>query len=151
MQIIKITDKNFNDVKNITQTTIDSVYPKYYPAGAVQYFKNHHNDENIMSDIKDGQVYCLFENEKAVGTITIKENHINRLFVLPDFQGKGFGKELLNFAEKTIFQNYKEIEIDASFPAKSIYLKRGYKEVDFIKVEIANGDYLCYDVMLLSL
>lgn len=113
MQIIKITDKNFNDVKNITQTTIDSVYPKYYPAGAVQYFKNHHNDENIMSDIKDGQVYCLFENENAVGTITIKENHINRLFVLPDFQGKGFGKELLNFTEKTIFQNYKEIEIDA--------------------------------------
>lgn len=48
MQIIKITDKNFNDVKNITQTTIDSVYPKYYPAGAVQYFKNHHNDENIL-------------------------------------------------------------------------------------------------------
>ncbi len=151
MQIIKITENHFHDVKIISQTTIDSVYPKYYPAGAVQYFKNHHNDENIMSDIKEGLVYCLFENEKAVGTITIKENHINRLFVLPDFQGKCFGKELLNFAEKNIFQNYNQIEVDASFPAKSIYLKRGYKEVDFIKVETENGDYLCYDVMHLSL
>lgn len=34
---------DFDSVKNITQTTIWSVYPKYYPNGAVQFFGDHHS------------------------------------------------------------------------------------------------------------
>ena len=56
---------------------------------------------------------------------------------------------LLDFAESTIRQNYSEIVIDASLPAKAIYLKRGYKEKEYHIIDTPD-DHLCYDVMVLE-
>ena len=55
---IRIAEKpDFLTVKTITQTTIQSVYPQYYPAGAVRFFAEHHSDDRIMKDILAGKVY----------------------------------------------------------------------------------------------
>lgn len=134
-------------VRIITSQTISSVYPKYYPKGAVEFFLSHHNEHNIISDIKKGIVYILHNDNKAVGTVTIRENEICRLFVLPEYQGKGFGGRLLDFAEKKVAENYNKIIIDASLPAKPIYLKRGYIFTEYHTIKTENGDFLCYDVM----
>ena len=84
-------------------------------------------------------------------TVTINEIHINRLFVLEEYQHKGYGKELLDFAEKSISVRYSEAILDASLPAKHIYLKRGYVDIEFHTMQTGNGDYLCYDVMIKKL
>ena len=139
---------DFDAVKHITQTTIRAVYPKYYPEGAVDFFSQHHSDERILADLEAGKVYVLETDGCLVGTVTIDENHINRLFVLPDCQRKGFGRLLMDFAEEKILAQYDKIELDASFPAKSIYIKRGYKETEYNIIETTNGDKLCYDVMV---
>ena len=78
-------------------------------------------------------------------------NEIKRLFVLPEYQHKGFGRELMDQAEIVIAQDYNEIVLDASFPAKNIYRKRGYVETDYCTIIAENGDYLCYDVMCKSI
>ena len=83
--------------------------------------------------------------------MTVKKNEITRLFVLPDHQGNGFGKKLLEFAETAISKRYDEIKIDASLPAKAIYLKRGYKETEYHTIKTENNDFLCYDVMIKQL
>ena len=134
-------------VRIITAQTIINVYPKYYPKGAVEFFIRHHDENNIISDIEKGIVYVLYDNENAVGTVTVRENEICRLFVLPKYQGKGFGGRLLDFAEKKIAENYRKIIIDASLPAKPIYLKRGYTFTEYHTIKTENGDFLCYDVM----
>lgn len=150
MEIIKAQSDDFDTVRDITRTTIKSIYPRYYPAGAVRFFWVHHSDEHIMADISDGKVFLLFVDEEPVGTVTISDNNINRLFVLPSCQHKGYGKKLLDFAEKKILDSYVCVQIDASFPAKRIYLKRGYKEVEYNIIDTENGDCLCYDVMRLE-
>lgn len=135
-------------IKQITQKTIAEIYPHYYPDGAVSFFINHHNENSIIDDIKKHCVFLCADLEKnIVGTVTIKNNEILRLFVLPEYQGKGYGKELLEFAEMTISYNYDEIIIDASLSAKMIYLKRGYKEIEYYTIKTENNDYLCYDVV----
>lgn len=145
---IRTADINdFEVVRDITQTTIRSVYPKYYPQGAVEFFSAHHSDEKIMEDIKKGCVYLLEAEGVAAGTVTVAGNEINRLFVLPSYQHKGYGRALMDFAEQKIASAYDEVILDASLPAKSIYLKRGYKEIEYNKIKTSNGDYLCYDVM----
>lgn len=83
----------------------------------------------------------------AIGTITVKDNEICRLFVLPAYQGKGFGTEMLDFAERIIFEQHSKVVLDVSLPAKQIYLKRGYKEIKFNIITTRDNDYLCYDVM----
>ena len=147
-KMIKRADlRDTETVRAITEQTINSVYPKYYPKGAVDFFLSHHSENNIKNDIENGIVYILYECENAVGTVTIRDNEICRLFVLPEHQGKGCGGRLLDFAEKKAAENYSKIIIDASLPAKPIYLKRGYVFTEYHTIETDNGDFLCYDVM----
>ena len=148
MRLVKANISDLDDIIWITQTTIMAVYPKYYPAGAVEFFSKHHSDEKIKADIEAGYVYILEDEGKGVGTVTVSGNHINRLFVLPECQHKGYGRYMMDFAEEKIAKEHKTIELDASFPAKKIYLKRGYKEIEYNTIETDNGDKLCYDVMV---
>ena len=117
-----------------------------------------------MKDIERNRVFlCLDGSRNTVGTITIKKNEICRLFVLPSCQGIGYGTEMLDFAEQAIFAQYskvvldaslpakkiylKKVVLDASLPAKKIYLKRGYKDIEFNSIAVGNQEFLCYDVM----
>ena len=148
MRIAQAELNEFSFIKNITQKTINEIYPKYYPAGAVEFFLQHHSDDNIINDIKQGKVYILQNDfDEYVGTVTVDGNEIHRLFVLPEFQHNGFGRALMDHAEIVIAQNYSEVIIDASLPAKRIYRKRGYVETDYRTIIADNGDFLCYDVM----
>ena len=136
-EIIRIAEINdFQIVKEITHNTILNIYPKYYPAGAIQFFIKHHSDEKILDDIKNRKVY-LMESD----------NEIERLFVLPKHQRKGYGSKLMDFAEKTIFSKYESIILDASLVAKKLYLKRGFEIIKYDSVKTDTGDYICYDSM----
>lgn len=149
MGIKKAALSDCSIIKNISETTILNVYPHYYPKGAVGFFLEHHSEENIKNDILKNQVFLWSDEDQDIaGTVTIKKNEICRLFVLPVYQGRGYGTELLDYAEKMIFKNYAEIILAASFPAKTLYQKRGYHEIEFHVMETKEDDYLCYDVMV---
>lgn len=135
-------------ITELVRETIKAVYPKYYPAGAVEFFLAHHKPEKIASDIEAGKVYVILRDGVIVGTVTIDGNVIERLFVEPTKQGKGYGGKLLDFAENMIFGYSEKIRLDSSLPAKSIYIKRGYREKEYCKILTDNGDYLCYDIMV---
>ncbi|MBO4471718.1 MAG: GNAT family N-acetyltransferase [Clostridia bacterium] len=150
MKIIQAAAGDFEAVKRITRDTIREIYPRYYPAGAVDFFCCHHSDDRITADIASGKVYLLVYDDQAAGTVTISGNEINRLFVLPEYQHKGFGRALLDFAEQAVLLQYDTVHMDASLPAKAIYKKRGYRETEYHTIRTENGDYLCYDVMMRS-
>ena len=147
MEIRKAHKTDFAAVKEIAQNTIRQVYPRYYPAGAVEFFLNHHSDERIEADIAAGKVYLLEEDGVPAGTVTVNGDEIGRLFVLPSRQQCGLGRAMLDFAEEMILKQYDTVVLDASFPAKGIYRKRGYREKEYHIIRTDNGDYLCYDVM----
>ena len=147
---MKIGTAELSDCKtvlHIVRETVSAVYPHYYPEGAVRFFLAHHKEERIRQDIAAGAVYLLFEDSGIpVGTVTVRGNEINRLFVLPEQQGNGFGRVLMDFAEALIGKAFSSIELDSSLPAKAIYLRRGYETVSYHVID-ADGDYLCYDHM----
>ncbi len=149
MSIKKAGTEDFQIVKKITVETINAIYPHYYPKGAVEFFLGHHNDENILRDIENDKVFlCTDEEGNAVGTVTLNENEIGRLFVLPEFQGRGYGRELLEFSESAVSEKYDSIVLHASLPAKNIYLRRGFRITESHVINAPHGDYLCYDLMV---
>lgn len=149
MSIKRAVISDLNIVKSISEITISEVYPHYYPKGAVEFFLQHHSTFNIANDIKQNRVFLCFDTKQnVVGTVTIKDKEICRLFVLPAYQGKGYGTEILDYAEKIIAHKHSEIIIDASLPAKRIYHKRGYKEMEFKILPTYHNDFLCYDIMV---
>lgn len=147
MEVKQADITQLESVKSITKETIQNVYPHYYAQGAVQFFLDHHNDASILDDIKNKRVYLLYLQDMPTGTVTLKNNEINRLFVLPAYQKKGLGRKLMDFSEQKLAQEYDTIRLDASLPAKAIYHKRGYMEIQSHSIYTKNGDVLCYDVM----
>ena len=145
IRLAKSTD--LKTVLQITRYTISSIYPKYYAKGVVDFFIQHHKQDNILNDIENARVWLLEADGSFAGTVTIKENAVNRLFVLPEFQSQGFGSQLMDFAENKIAENYSQIYIDSSLAAKEMYLKRGYREKRTCKIETETGDILVYDEM----
>lgn len=138
---------DLKDVYRIVVSSIETVYPKYYPIGAVDLYLNYHNSDNIENDIIENKVYIICDNGSVIGTVTISENDISRLYVDPDYQKQGYGTLLLDFAERIISEKYDSAVLDCSLPAKNLYHKRGYKEIDYNSIKADNGDFLCYDIM----
>ena len=73
------------DIYEIVQDTIKRIYPKYYLPEIVDMFCKFHSKGNIAADIENGNTYILLENNKAIGTGTMKENHILRRYGYHDF------------------------------------------------------------------
>jgi GNAT superfamily N-acetyltransferase len=138
---------DFKIIQNIVHITVKSIYPKYYPSEVVDFFLEHHNTENIMKDIINSSVYILLEDNKAVGTGTKDGRYIGRVYVLPEYQGKGYGAALMNYLENEILKEASSSYLEASLPSYSFYLKYGYKPTEYHQYEVKNNKVLCYYVM----
>ena len=134
-------------VAEIVEKTIRAFYPHYYPSGAVQFFLDLHSERKIREALAGEEIYIAEVQGEIVGTGSIRGNEICRLFILPEYQAKGYGSRLMDFLEDMVFGKYHAVHIDASFPAESMYLKRGYRIKTYEKIETAGGDYLCYHTM----
>jgi hypothetical protein len=82
-----------------------------------------------------------------VGTGCRIDNHITRVYVLPAFQGNGYGSYIMQQLEDEIGKRYIETILDASLPASRLYERRGYKTVKHEKRIVENGVVLVYEVM----
>lgn len=138
---------NPQQIATIAKNTIQSIYPKYYPAGAVQFFLDLHCEERIKAALGEEEIYLALAGDRPIGTGSIRKNEICRLFVLPEYQRRGYGSQLMDMLETKAFEKNQVIHIDASFPAERMYLRRGYQIVSFEKIETQNGDFLCYHTM----
>lgn len=136
-----------SEVAEIVEKTIKAVYPRYYPSGAVQFFLDLHSEQQIRAAMADEEIYIAKAKGVAVGTGSIRRNEICRLFILPEYQGNGYGSGLMDLLEERVLKQYPKVHIDASFPAESMYLKRGYRITSYEKIETENGDFLCYHTM----
>ena len=134
-------------VAEIVEKTIRAVYPHYYPSGAVQFFLNLHNKQKIREALTREAIYFAVVQGKLVGTGSVRGNEICRLFILPEYQAKGYGSRLMDLLEDIVFRQYQTVHIDASFPAERMYLKRGYQIKTYEIIKTEDGDYLCYHTM----
>ena len=91
------------------------------------------------------KVYMLVE-EKPIGIVSVKENLIEDLYVLPDKQNMGYGTKLLQFAVEQCIGKPTLWILENNTNAKRLYLKMGFQETGRIKT-VADG----FDEIELSL
>ena len=130
MQLMLAKNHDAPQVYTIVQETIKVVYPKYYLKEIVDMFCEFHSPENITKDIEAKNTYILMENTKIIGTGTKNENHITRVYILPQYQKKGYGTFIINQLEEIIKEEYDYVDIDASLPAFRLYSNLGYQTTD---------------------
>lgn len=111
------------------------------------FVEEHNVPENIELDefdtLEAGCMHflALYDN-KPFGTLranlTIKDTvKIQRFCLLPECRKSGFGKQLLEFAEKVLLnQGYSYFFLEAKFSVYPFYEKCGYKKVSDIFYEV---------------
>lgn len=134
-------------VCDIVQGTKAVIYPHYYTKPVVEFFGRLHSIDHITGDIEDGLINVLISDGIIVGTGSQKDSHITRVYVLPEYEGRGFGSEIMEHLEKEIFAEYAFCELDASLPAAIFYEHRGYRTITHKKYDIGNGEAMIYEIM----
>ncbi len=147
MQLRKAKDTDLTTVYDIVQETIRCDYPNYYPTEVVNFFLEYHNEDSIRKDIGSGDVYLLFYGGTAAGTGTIKNQTIERIYILPKYQGKGFGTSIMDLLENEITAGFDFSNVEASLVSYDFYLHRGYRPTEYHKYKVENNRVLCYYVM----
>ena len=151
MEYIKATEKDIEQILMIVQNTIQEIYPIYYTKEVVNFFCKLHCKESISEDVKNGLVGILREDHMIVGTGCYKDNHITRVYVKPECQGRGYGSYIMQYLENQISLQYDRVYLDASLPASHLYEKRGYQTIKHEKWNVENGKILVYEIMVKSL
>ena len=152
INIIKAKKGDEKIIYDIAHSTINKIYPNYYPEDVVTFFINHHSIKNIKNALNEETVLLIKYGEVNIGTGSVLKNEIRRMFILPDFQGLGYGTQLLNQLESKIKSNgYTEALLDSSLVAQSLYKRNGYSSIKHQKIITPKGQFLCYNQMLKKL
>lgn len=148
MNTIRIEEcppSRLNELLYLTRETIRISYAGHYPREAVRYFLDYHSPESILGDLKEGHAVVVIISGAAVGTGTLRETTVKRVFVLPEFQGKGIGKMIMGHLEDyATRQGLRILELHASLPAKRFYDSLGYRTLRFCHIPVGKGKTLDY-------
>jgi len=143
----KATAQEAEIVCNIVQGTKAAIYPHYYTQAVVDFFGRLHSIDNITKDIAEGRIDILLVDDMIVGTGSRLDNHITRVYVLPEHEGKGYGSIIMDHLENDIFKEYTFCELEASLPAAIFYEHRGYRTIEHKKHELGDGEVMIYEIM----
>ncbi len=147
MEYIPATSERVDDIHHVMQTTISAVYPKYYPAEVVDFFLRLHSREHTQEGVESGNRGVLLVDGKVVGVGCADGNHITSVYVLPEYQGRGYGSHILDCLEERIARDHDTAMLDASLPAVMLYEHRGYKTTGHGVLDVGNDVKLVYEIM----
>lgn len=138
--------------------------------GVYQWDRYYPNRFIIKEDLKRGNLFGMYNDKQLVGAIVLdtKESKkyknlqwedafgkplvIHRLGVHPMYQGKGYGKMLLQFAEEYgHIQEHSSIRLDVysgNHGALALYERKGYRKVGAIKFPFRSVPYYCFEKKL---
>jgi GNAT superfamily N-acetyltransferase len=127
-------------LKALVHKTITTCYPAHYGGEAVRFFLDYHSAEAILQDARKGRTVILDKAGRILGTGTLVEDEIKRVFVDPTFQKQGFGRRIMRQLEEAAArQGVGAVKLDASLPAKAFYDRLGYVTVEPAFHPVGNG------------
>ncbi|MFJ5715296.1 GNAT family N-acetyltransferase [Neobacillus sp. NPDC093127] len=138
--------------------------------GVNQWDRFYPNRFVIKADIKKGNLFGIQADKQVVGAVALDTNEskkyrdllwedvngspliIHRLAVHPQYQGKGFGKKLLQFAEDYALTNgHTSIRLDVFSDnpgALTMYERAGFQERGIIRFPFRKVPYICFEKIL---
>ncbi|MEE9362377.1 MAG: GNAT family N-acetyltransferase [Cellulophaga sp.] len=165
IRLAKIVD--IADILTITKACASFMIEK----SIYQWNDTYPSKSTFNLDVNRNELYVLLEESQIVGCVTIStimdaeyipikwltpnENniYIHRLAVHPKYQGRGFAKKLMDFAEKYAKNNdFSSIRLDTFSQNKrnqKIYETRGYRKLGNIYFpKQSTHSFHCYELVL---
>ena len=134
MEIRRFTEADADAAAEVVAVTVEVSNSRDYPPEYIAHLKKTHSAEVLRQRAREGHMYVICDGEKIVGTGTIApywgsetESILLTIFILPDWQGRGLGRLLIETLEQDEYaKRAGRIEIPASLTAVNFYRHLGY-------------------------
>ena len=161
--MITISEAALSDIKqiqNIVDITWPITYGKILSKEQLAYMLGlfYSNEALTLQYNKKEQLfYMIYEDGTNLGFIGIEHNYngetvtkIHKIYLLPETQGKGIGKKVIDEIGKLASDNNSTalvLNVNRFNSALGFYKKIGFEIVDEVNIDIGNG-YLMEDYVM---
>ena len=134
MNIRRFEEQDAKAVSELIRKTIRISNTKDYSVDLMEQLIETESPEHVLERASWTHFYVAEEQDNIIGCGAIgpywgreDESSLFTIFVLPEYQGKGIGRAIIDTLEKDeFFLRAKRIEIPASITGVPFYLKMGY-------------------------
>lgn len=121
-----VTDKNIDIAAEIHSISWKESHKSFCSEEFVQAHSKERQKQYIQDEMKKGKQFYMLVDEDAKGIISIKDDLIENLYVLPNEQHKGYGTQLLHYVELLCNGNPTLWILSNNDIARKFYEKEGY-------------------------
>jgi diamine N-acetyltransferase len=160
--MIRISKVTVADLKTITEIA-HKTWPLTYgeilsPAQLTYMLDAFYSDAALRTNIENGHEFLLAEEaDTALGFTSFEHQYqntastkIHKIYILPETQGKGIGKLLIDAIEQLAVTNESKsllLNVNRFNKALTFYQKLGFKIIEEIDIELEFG-YLMEDYVM---
>lgn len=135
MKIRRFAENDAEKVSTMIIRTLKTTNSKDYSEEAIKTLEKQLQPSHILERAGWTHFYVVEENDTIIGCGAIgpywgseTESSLFTIFVLPEYQGKGVGRKIIEALEQDeYFLKAKRVEIPASITAVNFYRKMGYE------------------------
>lgn len=158
MITIKVATKaDIKTIQEIAQTTWPVTYGTILSIEQLDYMMDLiYSEEALIKQIQKQEqlFYLVYDTSLVIAFMAIEHEYkneavtrIHKIYLLPETQGKGIGRTIIDEIEKLACQNNSKLlslNVNRFNPALSFYQKIGFEIVAEENIDIGNG-YLMED------
>lgn len=161
--MITISEAAISDIKqiqNIVNITWPITYGEILSKEQLDYMLGLFYSTEALTEQYEKKVqlfYMIYDDETNIGFIGIEHNYneeavtkIHKIYLLPETQGKGIGKKVIDEIAKMALDNNSTtlvLNVNRFNSALSFYKKIGFEIKETVDIEIGNG-YLMEDYVM---
>jgi diamine N-acetyltransferase len=158
--IIPNLDKDFKTIRAIAKVVWPVTYGDILSKEQLNYmFDMMYSVHSLQHQVKEKKHHfvIVYEDEIPLGFASYEfdcensnKTKVHKLYILPNLQGKGIGKKIINFIENEALNNHDKavyLNVNRFNSAKFFYKKIGFNIVKEEDINIGN-DYLMEDYVM---
>ncbi len=135
------------ELSSLVAYTLEKSNGRDYTSQYLRDIARMYSPEFFLREASKTHFYVVHDRERLIGCGGIQESTENKeasyllsIFVLPEYQGKGIGKRIMEVLERDeYFLHSSRAELCSSITAVEFYRKQGYEFKDGISVPDGNG------------
>ena len=127
--VIPVTEENISDAARIHSISWQESHRSFCSEDFIQKHTVEHQKEYIREKMKNGSKFFILYDKEPVAVVSVKDELIEDLYVLPEQQNKGYGTHLLNYVVAKIKAQGLIPSLwilENNHDAERLYLRQGF-------------------------
>jgi ribosomal protein S18 acetylase RimI-like enzyme len=151
---------DYKTIQNIAHQTWPIAYGEILSKAQLDYMLDaFYNEEELKDSVANKGHYFILakEGEETLGFASYEHHYnqkqqtkIHKIYILPETQGKGIGKKLIDYVENVAKENDSTgllLNVNRFNKALHFYQKLGFEIVEEVNIELDHG-YLMEDFVM---